>query len=120
MLRVDVEGLELTRVVVLHGAEVLAHGRVALVVVWGQEWDQRVGIAQLAVVRLLDVELVEPGAQHAWVPVGRLHGVEEAVVAERVQRRDHVVRATLVSRPTLVAGRPSRTPPWAVAPGLAV
>src|SRR5439155_26241279 len=85
VLGVDVKRLELAWVVVLNRAEVLVHRRVALVVVRRQERDQRVRIAQLAVVRLLDVELVEPGAQHAWVPVGCLHGVEEAVVAEGVQ-----------------------------------
>src|SRR5205814_5942311 len=56
MLRVDVERLELARVEVLHRAEVLPHGGVALVVVRRYERDERVRLAQLAVVRLLHVE----------------------------------------------------------------
>src|SRR6267378_6990677 len=59
MLGVDVERLELTRVEVLHRAEVLTPCRVALVVVRRKERNQRVGVTQLAVVRLLDVEFVE-------------------------------------------------------------
>src|SRR2546427_11745004 len=39
-LGVDVKRLELAWVEVLDGAQVLAHGRVALVVIWGQERDQ--------------------------------------------------------------------------------
>src|SRR2546430_881327 len=50
VLGVDVKRLELAWVVVLHRAEVLAHRRVALVVVRREERNQRVGVAQLAVV----------------------------------------------------------------------
>src|ERR1700704_26738 len=48
---------------------------------------------ELLPVRALDVELVEPGAENARVPVGRLHGIEQAVIAERIESGDHVVRA---------------------------
>src|ERR1700716_2911423 len=82
----------------LDRAEVLAHCRVALVVVGREERYQRVRTEDLAVVRLLHVELVEARAEDMWVPVGRLHGIEETVVAERIQCGDHVVGARLVAR----------------------
>ena len=112
MLRVDVERLELPGVEVLDGAEVLAHGRVALVVVGREERYERVRAKDLPVVRLLNVELVEARAEDVRVPVGGLHRVEEAVIAEGVQRGDYVVGTCLVGcralivRPCATAARP--------------
>src|SRR5258706_7549780 len=58
VLGVDVERLELARIEVLHGAQVLTDGRIALVVVRREERHERVRVAKLRAVRLLDVELV--------------------------------------------------------------
>ena len=68
--------------------------------------------ADLSVVRLLHVELVEAGTQHVRIPVRRLHRVEETVVAEWIESRDDIVRAcpicggALVIRTCAAAARP--------------